>query len=103
MKVRATRERGYAHALSMRNHLLIADEPTDRGGTDRGPEPVELLAASLASCTAITIEMYAERKGWDLGAVSVEVDYASRYRRISTPISSSGCAWLRRSARCTAS
>ena len=45
------------------------------GGTDKGPSPTELLAASLATCAAITIELYAERKGWELGAVEVDVDW----------------------------
>jgi putative redox protein len=78
MKARATRKDGYAHELSVREHQLIGDEPESDGGTDTGPNPQELLALSLASCTAITLEMYAERKGWDLGAVSVEVDYDSK-------------------------
>jgi putative redox protein len=63
--------------LSVRNHELTVDEPESAGGTDTGPNPQELLAASLASCTAITLEMYAARKGWDLGAVEVDVDYSS--------------------------
>ena len=46
------------------------------GGTDTGPRPTQLLAASLAGCTAITVEMYAERKGWDVGAIEVDVDVA---------------------------
>jgi putative redox protein len=52
---------------------LIADEPQEKGGTDQGPSPSELLAASLATCTAITIEMYAGRKEWGLGTVEVAV------------------------------
>jgi putative redox protein len=54
---------------------LVADEPSDHGGDDDGPMPQELLAASLASCTAITIEMYAKRKGWDIGPVEVDCEY----------------------------
>jgi putative redox protein len=65
----------YAHRIDIRQHHLVADEPTDQGGNDSGPTPQELLAASLASCTAITIEMYADRKGWDLGPVEVQVEY----------------------------
>ena len=71
----ARRREGYEHELEIREHRLISDEPERRGGTDKGPTPTELLAASLASCTAITIEMYADRKGWDLGKVEVEVDF----------------------------
>jgi putative redox protein len=75
VKVRATRRDGYTHQLSARHHTITADEPADRGGNDAGPSPTELLALSLASCTAITIEMYADRKQWDVGALEVEVDY----------------------------
>jgi putative redox protein len=75
VKVTARRRKGYAHALTVGRHTLIADEPEDRGGTDTGPAPTQLLALSLASCTAITVEMYAERKGLDVGDVEVEVEY----------------------------
>jgi putative redox protein len=75
MKVGAKRRKGYAHSLTVGHHSLIADEPRDKGGTDAGPSPAQLLALSLASCTAITIEMYANRKGWDVGDLEVEVDY----------------------------
>jgi putative redox protein len=71
----ARRRQGYEHEIEIREHRLISDEPERRGGTDNGPTPTELLAASLASCTAITIEMYADRKEWDLGQLEVEVDF----------------------------
>ncbi|HYU15999.1 MAG TPA: OsmC family protein [Candidatus Acidoferrum sp.] len=71
----ARRRQGYQHDIEIRDHRLIADEPEDEGGDDAGPRPTELLAASLASCTAMTIEMYADRKGWDLGKVEVTVQY----------------------------
>src|SRR5262245_53741836 len=74
----ARRRQGYEHEIEIREHRLISDEPEDRGGTDTGPTPTELLAGSLASCSAITIEMYADRKGWELGQVEVEVDYEER-------------------------
>ena len=69
------RHDGYEHEIEMRQHRLIIDEPEDKGGTDRGPMPAELLAASLGSCTAITMEMYAARKEWGLGTVEVSVDF----------------------------
>ena len=47
----------------MRSHDLSVDEPTETGGNDAGPSPQELLAASLASCTAVTMEMYADAQG----------------------------------------
>jgi putative redox protein len=58
----ARRTRGYEHEIEIRQHRLIADEPEDEGGGDAGPKPTELLAASLASCTATTVEMYLDRK-----------------------------------------
>jgi putative redox protein len=69
------RRKGYEHEIEIREHRLITDEPEEKGGTDQGPKPTELLAASLAACTAITIEMYADRKDWDLGQVEVAVDF----------------------------
>jgi putative redox protein len=80
MKVSAKRRKGYAHSLTAGRHTLIADEPEDEGGADTGPTPGQLLALSLASCTAITIEMYAERKGWNVEDLEVEVDYGPRPR-----------------------
>ncbi|HEY7266784.1 MAG TPA: OsmC family protein [Solirubrobacterales bacterium] len=71
----ARRRRGYEHEIEIRQHRLIADEPEEKGGRDQGPKPTELLAASLASCTAITLEMYADRKEWGLGTVEVSVDF----------------------------
>jgi putative redox protein len=56
-------------------HVIYTDEPRDVGGTDTAPSPPELLPASLASSVATTIEMYAARNGWDVGAVIVEVEY----------------------------
>jgi putative redox protein len=75
VRVVARRIDGFAHEVDMEDgHVLIVDEPQDRGGTDTGPRPTQLLAASLAGCTAITVEMYADRKGWDVGAIEVDVD-----------------------------
>ncbi|MGH2983889.1 MAG: OsmC family protein [Solirubrobacterales bacterium] len=72
----STRRRGkFETEVEIREHRLSADEPPGSGGDDKGPSPTELLAASLASCTAITIEMYADRKEWELGAVEVDVDW----------------------------
>jgi putative redox protein len=65
---------GYPVDLHVGGHDLRADEPTDIGGTDTGPAPFGLLAASLAACTAITLRMYAERKSWPLERVQVRVE-----------------------------
>jgi putative redox protein len=82
MKAKAQRvgNDGLKHRVSVRTHELTVDEPEDNGGTDEGPNPQEMLAVSLASCTAITIEMYAKRKGWDIGDVGVDVDYEPAQR-----------------------
>ncbi len=65
----------YKTGLSFHNHHLIADEPETVGGTDLGPSAGTFLKMSLASCTAITLRMYADRKGWDVEEITVEVDY----------------------------
>jgi putative redox protein len=81
MRAIARRENGsLKHEIEMGEHQLVADEPEDHGGSDEGPSPQELLAASLASCTAITIEMYANRKGWNIGDIAVDVDYEPAQR-----------------------
>ena len=81
MRVSARRQGDtYAHDVSIRDHDVLVDEPRSSGGDDSGPNPQELLAASLASCTAITIEMYAKRKGWDIGELTVDVDYEPAQR-----------------------
>jgi putative redox protein len=74
----------YTHTVDIRSHNVTVDEPDDRGGDDEGPSPQELLAASLASCTAITMEMYAKRKGWDIGGVQVAVEYSPAERGCPT-------------------
>ncbi|MGI9019721.1 MAG: OsmC family protein [Solirubrobacterales bacterium] len=86
MAVRATASRrdGYAHDLEVDGHSLVTDEPEADGGTDLGASPTRLMAAALAGCTAITIEMYAERKGWELGHVEVDVEMTSEPERAFT-------------------
>jgi putative redox protein len=74
-KALARRIEGFATEVRIRDHTLTVDEPKSDGGEDRGPTPQELLAASLVACTRITMEMYAQRKGWDIGDVEVEVDF----------------------------
>jgi putative redox protein len=56
-------------------HTFVVDEPVADGGTDEGPSPTRLLTASLASCTAITIQMYAGRKGWDMDGLEVAAEF----------------------------
>jgi putative redox protein len=73
-RVVVRRREGYTHDVEVDGHTLVADEPESEGGANLGPSPTRLLAAALASCTAITVELYANRKGWDIGAVEVVVD-----------------------------
>jgi putative redox protein len=84
MKATANRTGTYRQAIRIRDHQLTADEPSDKGGDDTGPSPQELLAASLASCTAITMEMYAQRKGWNIGDVEVACEYTHAERGCPT-------------------
>jgi putative redox protein len=60
-------------SLHARSHEVIVDAEVEVGGTDQGPTPHELLAASLAGCTSITVQMYADRKGWPLKSCDVTV------------------------------
>jgi putative redox protein len=84
MKATVTRAGTFRQSVKIRDHGLTVDEPADQGGDDSGPSPQELLAASLASCTAITMEMYAQRKGWEVGDVEVTVDYTPAERGCPT-------------------
>lgn len=70
----STTEENYQTLLTAGQHQIVADEPIDKGGKDTGFTPKELLASSLASCTAITLKMYADRKDWKTGEISVTVD-----------------------------
>jgi len=57
-------------------HRLTADEPKSFGGLDTGPSPYDFLGIALGTCTAMTLRMYADRKGMDLGRISVDVSHA---------------------------
>jgi putative redox protein len=85
MKATARRsDSTFRHTVQVRDHQIMVDEPLESGGEDAGPDPQELLAVSLASCTAITMEMYAARKGWDIGNVEVDVQYSPAERGCPT-------------------
>jgi putative redox protein len=84
MRAVARQREHYRHDLDIRDHRLTADEPEEAGGHDDGPSPQELLAASLASCTAITMEMYANRKGWNVDGMEVDCTYTPAERGCPT-------------------
>lgn len=66
---------GFATMVHDGRHQWLADEPESIGGDDLGPSPYDLLSASLATCTAMTLQMYSRRKKWDLSDVVVEVNH----------------------------
>ena len=73
VRVAETGEGKFTARILDGRHELLADEPIQYGGDDRGPSPYELLQASLGTCITMTLRMYAERKGWPLERVSVEL------------------------------
>lgn len=64
---------GYRTDVTARSHRLTTDEPTALGGTDEGMNPLELFLASIGACMAMTMRMYADRKGWPLTAARVHL------------------------------
>jgi putative redox protein len=74
----ARRIAGFSHEIDLGDgREIVVDEPPEDGGTGTGPRPTQLLASSLAGCTAITIELYANRKGWDVDGLEVGVEMSS--------------------------
>ncbi len=71
----------YRTEIRAGRHGLLADEPERVGGGDRGPTPYDLLLAALGACTAMTLRMYADRKGWPMEAVDVELEHRREHAR----------------------
>jgi putative redox protein len=84
MRAVAQQVEKYRHDVKAGSHTVTVDEPTDAGGDDLGPSPQELLAAALASCTAVTMQMYAQRKGWDVNGLAVDCRYTPAERGCPT-------------------
>lgn len=72
-------DEGFSTSMKVGNHYMIADEPEEFGGNDFGPSPYELVSAGLSACTAMTIQMYVKRKGWDLQNVEVHTSYSKSH------------------------
>ncbi|HTJ45516.1 MAG TPA: OsmC family protein [Kofleriaceae bacterium] len=65
----------FAQRIRMGSHTIVSDELPSLGGADAGASPYELLLASLGACTSITLRMYADRKGWTLGPVHLDLHF----------------------------
>ena len=71
----------YGQRITAGGHQLVADEPAAIGGADSGPTPYDLLLAGLGACTAITVRMYADRKGWPLRQTTVRLRHQRIYAK----------------------
>ena len=74
-------DEGYSTDIMAGRHSIIADESENLGGDDFGPSPYELLNAALGACTAMTLQMYARRKKWDLQEVKVHLSFSRSYKK----------------------
>jgi putative redox protein len=72
---------GFQHEIQAGDHVFYADEPVDVGGDDTGPNPYEILLGALGACTAITLQMYAKRKGWALGEIEIDLTHNKDYAK----------------------
>jgi len=70
---------GYTTNMKVGNHYMVADEPEKVGGNDFGPNPYEYVSAGLSACTAMTVQMYVRRKGWDLQNIEVHTSYSKEH------------------------
>ena len=84
MRAVAQQREKFTHDVRAGSHTITVDEPVANGGADLGPSPQELLAAALASCTAVTMEMYAQRKGWNIAGLKVDCRYSPAERGCPT-------------------
>ncbi len=74
MSIVATTKKSYSTEIESSSHSFWADEPESAGGQNLGPSPMEYLEAAIASCSTITMRMYADRKGWDVSEIQVSIE-----------------------------
>jgi uncharacterized OsmC-like protein len=86
-------EQGYRTAIYIRQHTVIADELIQDGGTDNGPTPMEILLGTVGACVAVTTQAYAQRKGWPLEGVYVELEM-ERIKREDYPTYTGEAAFI---------
>lgn len=72
--------------INTEDHVIYADEPVELGGENTAPSPFELLVASLASCTLITLKMYANRKEWEIKEIKLKIEYDEESKKIQRVI-----------------
>ncbi len=72
-------EENYTTMIRSGKHAMIADEPLEVGGQNQGPSPYQYVSAGLAACTAMTLRMYTDRKGWAVGKIEVRVDHEKKH------------------------
>lgn len=74
--VRETGNGKFQNTVSVAHHRMLTDEPKSFGGLDSGPSPYDFLSVALGACTSMTLRIYADRKKWDVGTITVAVDHA---------------------------
>jgi putative redox protein len=78
--IEARRKSGYSTLIRVDAHTFVSDVDPSLGGTDEGPDPHELIEAALGACTSITVQMYANRKGWKLESCNARVKFVREDR-----------------------
>ena len=82
VRVEETGQSKFQQKITSGRHQLLADEPASVGGADTGPSPYDYLSVALGACTTMTMRMYADHKGYDIGKLSVEIGRASCRERV---------------------
>ncbi|MBK8024069.1 MAG: OsmC family protein [Chloroflexi bacterium] len=84
INAKVTLGEGLTTTIQIRDFTLTADEPLTDGGANLGPMPTELMLAALGACSAITAKLYAQRKGWDVQSIEVDLD-SDRHKKADFP------------------